>query len=77
MLELAMEGHRFFDLVRWRIADTEIKAYLDKEKIFRTYLNGANFEPNKHERFPIPQSEIDKSKGTLKQNPGYWINFWL
>jgi len=71
MLELGMEGHRFFDLVRWAIADQEINAYLEKEKHLRAYLNGSVFTRNKNEYFPIPQSEIDKSGGTLKQNPGY------
>ena len=71
MLELGMEGHRFFDLVRWGIADQEINVYLEKEKHLRAYLNGSVFTRNKNEYFPIPQSEIDKSGGTLKQNPGY------
>jgi starch-binding outer membrane protein, SusD/RagB family len=34
-------------------------------------LNGVSFIKNKSEYFPLPQSEIDKSNGTLKQNPGY------
>ncbi len=76
MLELGMEGHRFFDLVRWGIANTEINAYLQKEKISRTYLNGAVFTPNKNEYFPIPQTQIDLSTGAggkpqMIQNPGY------
>ena len=76
MLELAMEGHRFFDLVRWGIADTEINIYFLKEQTRRSYLNNAKFIKNKHEYFPIPQTEIDKSAGPdgvprLKQNPGY------
>jgi len=76
MLELAMEGHRFFDLVRWGIAATEINAYFLKEKNLRTYMNGAVFTPNKNEYFPIPQTEIDLSKGpsgipAMTQNPGY------
>jgi hypothetical protein len=76
MLELGMEGHRFFDLVRWGIASTEINAFFLKEKISRTYMNGAVFTPNKNEYFPIPQMEIDLSKGAngipaMTQNPGY------
>ncbi|HEX3383745.1 MAG TPA: RagB/SusD family nutrient uptake outer membrane protein, partial [Mucilaginibacter sp.] len=70
MLELAMEGHRFFDLVRWGIAATEINAYISKEKFLRTYM-GTPFVPNKNEYYPIPQDQIDLSFGKMKQNPGY------
>src|SRR2546430_493393 len=37
-LELAMEGHRFFDLRRWGIADTTINSYINVEQARRTYL---------------------------------------
>ena len=70
MLELGMEGHRFFDLVRWRIADTEINTYIQKEKVLRTYLNNAVFTKGKNEYFPIPQVQIDLSAGAdgVKKN---------
>jgi hypothetical protein len=75
-LELAMEGHRFFDLVRWGVADTEINAFLayEKPKLSAGYGN-ATFVKGKHEYFPIPQRQIDlQASGgtaTLTQNPNY------
>ena len=74
-VELGMEGHRFFDLVRWGVAATEKNAYYAREKAKRSYLNGATFTAGKNEIFPIPAKAITQSaKGgtpTLKQNPGY------
>ena len=56
-LELAMEGDRFFDLVRTGQA--------------ATVLASKGFTPNKNELFPVPQELIDLSEGNLTQNPGY------
>ncbi|MFI2743259.1 RagB/SusD family nutrient uptake outer membrane protein [Zhouia sp. PK063] len=71
-LELAMEGHRFFDLVRWGDAAQTINNYLNVEKTRRTHLMNANFTTGKDEYFPIPQDYIDVV-GTDKvtQNEGY------
>ena len=70
-----MEGHRFFDLVRWGIAGDVINAYIDREKDFRPLKQGGHWTANKNEYFPIPQGEIDNmnSDGTVRlvQNPGY------
>jgi len=56
--ELGFENQRMLDLKRWGIAQQVMTAH------------GKNFQP-KHMLYPIPQSEIDASAGTLTQNPGY------
>lgn len=56
-IELALEQHRFFDLVRTgKAVDV---------------LSPLGFQEGKHELFPIPQAEIDISQGVLTQNPGW------
>ena len=70
-LELAHEGHRFFDLVRWGIAEEVMNTYIMEEQDIRSYLLGAQFEDPTHRYFPIPQNQIDLSNGVLVQNPGY------
>lgn len=57
-VELGFESQRFNDLKRWGLAKT-----------FLTGL-GKNFQ-DKNYLYPIPQGEIDKSGGSITQNPGY------
>jgi hypothetical protein len=70
-LEFACEGPRFFDLVRWGIAEETLNAYLTKEKTRRDFLNDAVFKAGRDEYYPIPQREIDFTKGLYTQNVGY------
>lgn len=76
-LELALEGHRFFDLNRWGIAENTINAFMSYEgALFPTsYLNEGQYRSGRHEYFPIPQRQIDLSNvdgvPLLQQNPGY------
>ena len=70
-LELAMESQRFFDLVRWGIADSVINTFYKEEAPKRTYYENAHFEKNRAEYVPIPQQQINFSKQVYKQNYGY------
>ncbi|MCB2407852.1 RagB/SusD family nutrient uptake outer membrane protein [Hymenobacter lucidus] len=70
-MEFAMEGFRFFDLVRWGIAGDYLNAYFDKEKAKRQYLRDARFTKGRDEYLPIPLNQINFSKGVYKQNPGW------
>jgi hypothetical protein len=75
LLELGMEGHRFFDLVRWGIAEQEINTLLPYEKAKLSAAYGTGTFTSKNLYFPIPQRQIDLQQengtSTLTQNPGY------
>jgi starch-binding outer membrane protein, SusD/RagB family len=59
-VELAMEHDRFWDIVRWGIAQQVLHA-----------AGKTNFNENRDVLLPIPQTQIDLSKNVLTQNPGY------
>lgn len=65
-IELAFEGHRYFDLKRWHIIEGVMKSF--SESTLPLYK--PVFEKRFY-RWPLPQSEIDKSNGKLIQNPDY------
>ena len=72
-LELSGEGHRFYDLVRWGVAPTELNDFITYESGFLSgAYAGATFSANQDEYLPIPQDEIDlQGEDVLTQNPGY------
>jgi hypothetical protein len=70
-LEFAMEGYRFFDLVRWGIAAAYLNNYFAVETTRTPHLAGAQFTKNRDEYLPISQNQINFSKGLYKQNPGW------
>jgi hypothetical protein len=67
-----MEGHRWFDLVRWDIAyevlDKDNGSY-GKNESEEARAEMANFIKGKNELFPIPSEEINLNP--MDQNPGY------
>jgi len=70
-LEFAMEGYRFFDLVRWGIAAEYLNAYFTIEKTRSAHLNDALFKKGRDEYLPVPLNQINFSKGLYKQNTGW------
>lgn len=56
-LELGLEGHRFFDLVRTGRA--------------QNVLGPLGYSDATHRVFPVPQSQIQATNGAITQNPGY------
>jgi len=69
-MELAMEGHRWFDLVRWGIAKQTMDAYAatlsaEERNHKGTFIEGV------HELLPIPSQEM-RLNPALTQNPGFF-----
>jgi len=68
-VEFAMEGQRWWDLVRWRTAEQVMNAYRLKY-ITKEGKDMSPFEANKHYLFPIPETQLNNNP-SLTQNPGY------
>jgi len=66
-VEFGQEYERFFELVRQGRAGKVVRAYATKYNTAK----GSGFRDGVNEIFPIPQLEINLSKGKLKQNNGY------
>lgn len=86
-IELHLEDTRFYDLMRWKAAPGTVDTNPTRgiELTTRDWSDGGKFEyfygdittdrttwPGDHYYlFPIPRDEINKSNGSLVQNPGY------
>jgi hypothetical protein len=64
LYELSFEGLRYWDLLRWKTAETVIPTLTNPGNYPR------KFNPAKNYLFPFPQSELDRNK-KLTQNPNY------
>ena len=72
--ELAFEGHRRQDLVRWGVY---YETVIETSQRLVDWFSNANYtarqftKKNKHELFPIPQRDYDLMQPNCKQNPGW------
>ncbi|MNY50204.1 SusD family protein [compost metagenome] len=66
-VELALEGHRYFDIRRWGIGENVMKTIVN--------LENETVEPrawyDKLMKLPVPQSQIDLAPGLKPNNTGY------
>lgn len=80
-IELAFEDHRYWDLLRWKDAESVLNQPLKGIKVIKntddtfsysefTVENRVFIAPKMY-NYPIPQTEISKSKGLMIQNPGW------
>ena len=82
-VELAFEGHRFFDVRRWKEAPQyftdivwmEIEPNYDSDGNIQSFtynrVHNARQWDDKMYFFPIPRTEVAKSNGLITQNPGW------
>ncbi len=85
-VELAMEGLRWYDITRWKIAENVMNTDVYGARIGivnpttgvvtyegneSIFIEKRKFDAPKNYLFAIPQYVIDNSKGSIEQNPGY------
>lgn len=70
VMELTGEGHRFFDLVRWGLADDYLGATSAHSGPHPKSISGGTFMSGRDEVIWIPTSEL-LANPNLEQNPGY------
>ena len=79
-VELAFENYRYWDLLRWKDAATVLNQPVTGVSVTKTgpqfvytpfTVENRVFDASRMYLYPIPQSEVLKSKGVLQQNPGW------
>lgn len=72
ILELSLEGHRFYDLLRWGKLVTRFKEMERSDPNFKKMIPATydGFVENKHEWMPIPLVERTSNPKSV-QNPGW------
>jgi len=69
-VELAFEGLRYFDLIRWEELDDRYEWYMENELPVIQALNYPDVLPRKFvsKRWPLPQGELDVNKALIQHD---------
>ncbi len=82
-IELAFEDHRWYDIMRWKIGAQTIAVPMKGMDVVKNANGSFTYTPfvlsqtfqktwaEKQNMYPIPRTEVYKSKGVLVQNPGW------
>lgn len=74
VLEFALEGHRFYDLLRWGKLASRFIQLQESDPNFKKFISVGDFKGftvNKHEWMPIPINEVNSNPYITENNPGY------
>lgn len=74
ILEFALEGHRFYDLLRWGKLSSRFAELQESDPNFKKFVSADDFKGftvNKHEWLPIPINEVNSNPYITENNPGY------
>ena len=74
VLEFALEGHRYFDLLRWQELPARFDALTGQDPYFKTFISATDYKgfiPNKNEWLPIPIDEIESNPFAVQNSPLY------
>ena len=74
ILEFALEGHRFYDLLRWGKLASRFTELQESDPNFKKFISADDFKgfvTNKHEWLPIPINEVNSNPYITENNPGY------
>ena len=69
-IELALEGHRWYDLARWGIIESELTNFISYEKQYLSKYSSSVYNSN-WVTMPIPDNQITTMQGLLVQGANW------